>query len=230
MIVGHPHQFKMPVHPRACGEHFEVVDAHTPEDGSSPRLRGTCCWSTCALWPTRFIPAPAGNIFHQRLYLPCSPVHPRACGEHLAWRRRLHTGSGSSPRLRGTFVAEIAIDPSQRFIPAPAGNISARICAGDHPPVHPRACGEHWAALGHEGTSGGSSPRLRGTLRSWVSWVSSPRFIPAPAGNIHTYLLAVPPLAVHPRACGEHRAAGLRCGLLIGSSPRLRGTCHSEHE
>ena len=111
-----------PVHPRACGEHVE--DARMMRDvvGSSPRLRGTRSGIQIKMGFCRFIPAPAGNTSRFLKQQGPGPVHPRACGEHVAlMRRRLHLG-GSSPRLRGTHRQAAACRPRRRFIPAPAGN------------------------------------------------------------------------------------------------------------
>ena len=72
--------------------------------------------------------------------------------------------------------------------------------------------------------SAGSSPRLRGTpARSWLV-ILNIRFIPAPAGNAHWHKAPSRQMAVHPRACGERAAAGVRFVQVRGSSPRLRGT------
>ena len=48
-------------HPRACGEHARAAGYDVPEDGSSPRLRGTLPASKVQIFPPRIIPAPAGN-------------------------------------------------------------------------------------------------------------------------------------------------------------------------
>ena len=150
---------------------------------------------------------------------------------------------GSSPRLRGTLVAQ-RCRITVRFIPAPAGNTRMAAVA--------------WRI------ASGSSPRLRGTRRYRRCWPSLVRFIPAPAGNAGARRASatapVHPRAcgehvrrscrsastpVHPRACGEHathaldrrtpvrfipapagntRAASCRRRSVAGSSPRLRGT------
>ena len=49
--------------------------------------------------------------------------------------------------------------------------------------VHPRACGERAAQANAVTKEGGSSPRLRGTLRLMARLNRTRRFIPAPAGN-----------------------------------------------
>ncbi len=172
----------------------------------------------------RFIPAPAGNIRPAVWRDRPQPVHPRACGEHTPLRLGRGTLSGSSPRLRGTYMPKLSRKQSCRFIPAPAGNITREERTNVGVAVHPRACGEHLASVTVNSGSSGSSPRLRGTSPRYRRLGQSIRFIPAPAGNIAVLVVHAPPMAVHPRACGEHyrdKRANLAC---CGSSPRLRGT------
>ena len=52
----------------------------------------------------------------------------------------------------------------------------------------------------------------------------SDRFIPAYAGNTPALTGQLPTEAVHPRVCGEHGLASSRFALVLGSSPRMRGT------
>ena len=54
----------------------------------------------------------------------------------------------------------------------------------------------------------GSSPRLRGTPRVVRAVGGQRRFIPAPAGNTCVHRSRPHAAPVHPRACGEHNAAG----------------------
>ena len=193
--------------------------------GSSPRLRGTSVAASAGYHDTRFIPAPAGNIFIFWFWFSDLSVHPRACGEHTLYRRRLLKTIGSSPRLRGTFSCSFRDWKIKRFIPAPAGNICRLESQLKHHPVHPRACGEHPRRVYFVYGDSGSSPRLRGTFRHRSHPPGPIRFIPAPAGNIPR----APPkkrlTSVHPRACGEHKTGILHPPGEIGSSPRLRGTC-----
>ena len=130
-------------------------------------------------------------------------VHPRACGEHGRGGRPVRPSCGSSPRMRGTRIAERYRRPLLRFIPAHAGNTSSPEGRSSPDPVHPRACGEHCAASAILSAKAGSSPRMRGTLLLALRPVVKPRFIPAHAGNTRSK----PPLS--------HNA---------GSSPRMRGT------
>ena len=92
------------------------------------------------------------------------PVHPRARGEHPSDERLTRWGIGSSPRSRGTYFLGYRHRVRHRFIPALAGNMSARTALATAKPVHPRARGEH------------AQPE-------WDD-ASGKRFIPALAGNI----------------------------------------------
>ena len=152
------------------------------------------------------------------------PVHPRACGEHVAGRAGRQYTYGSSPRLRGTFLRPIRQTQMLRFIPAPAGNILVLAFAFCFAPVHPRACGEHPTTGRRRRRHPGSSPRLRGTSPLQVRQYERPRFIPAPAGNIPWQFFISDLHPVHPRACGEHLISSQASAAAPGSSPRLRGT------
>ena len=70
---------------------------------------------------------------------------------------------GSSPRGRGTLVAEIGAQGEPRFIPARAGNTGRVTGLCNELPVHPRAGGEHRFFGTLTFMSCGSSPRVRGT-------------------------------------------------------------------
>ena len=214
----------MPVHPRACGEHVDDAATSPYYFGSSPRLRGTFCEDencgislgssprlrgtyltlSVAIVSSRFIPAPAGNICREQKTSGWNTVHPRACGEHAAASRTADTLIGSSPRLRGTCQPPRQPAGHGRFIPAPAGNMTASSRTSTATTVHPRACGEHnQFGIGIAGNRG-SSPRLRGTSNGELDGDVVERFIPAPAGNIESQRRSGHRRAVHPRACGEH--------------------------
>ncbi len=115
-----------------------------------------------------------------------------------------------------------------RFIPAHAGNTRGSAAPVRGHPVHPRACGEHLPAglgvlCGH-----GSSPRMRGTPHLPTTVTCIQRFIPAHAGNTVENEEVTCLMTVHPRACGEHQVPLELTRLILGSSPRMRGThyCH----
>ena len=70
----------------------------------------------------------------------------------------------------------------------------------------------------------GSSPRLRGTLRSERERLLKRGIIPALAGNTFSYMAVGFASWDHPRACGEHGKGPGHSSPGEGSSPRLRGT------
>ena len=212
------------VHPRACGEHACAVPAKALLGGSSPRVRGTLHGVLAEGPALRFIPARAGNTPHRPARRVARPVHPRACGEHLTWPHWTKTSGGSSPRVRGTRVAERAAARGRRFIPARAGNTHAIKSPHRHGAVHPRACGEHLTWPHWTKTSGGSSPRVRGTRVAERAAARGRRFIPARAGNTCCRTGRSPRTPVHPRACGEHPRHQEPTPAWSGSSPRVRGT------
>jgi len=53
------------------------------------------------------------------------------------------------------------------------------------------------------------------------------RFIPTCVGNISSALNPSDCNAVHPHVCGEHLFKERKKSVLIGSSPRVWGTCHA---
>ena len=219
-----PDSFHRTVHPRACGELAIRESIHRAICGSSPRLRGTLKPSRPDRNVDRFIPAPAGNSDRTYLRHFRSAVHPRACGELIAYRASGSELAGSSPRLRGTLLGGIISVLSERFIPAPAGNSRSGRNVAAFAAVHPRACGELAICAPACIAVIGSSPRLRGTLLDDARRDRQARFIPAPAGNSSSPTGPRMRVSVHPRACGELSHAARQFADLLGSSPRLRGT------
>ena len=226
-----------PVHPHACGEHGAGQKSHRFDGGSSPRLWGTRARCRCAAVCVRFIPTPVGNTARAPALGRRSPVHPHACGEHLAHAIHVQHAIGSSPRLWGT-PAKVELSTLQiRFIPTPVGNTTRWQVHGLTLAVHPHACGEHHKRHRYGQRADGSSPRLWGT-RNPMGCVYllasvhphacgeheaqhgplkvSQRFIPTPVGNTATRPAARAASTVHPHACGEHR------GFLHGDEVELR--------
>ena len=207
-----------------CGERFIIPGDTVPGTGSSPRVRGThFCTCRCILC-RRFIPACAGNAFGRLPARPLYPVHPRVCGERVCPRHRVVISSGSSPRVRGTPHRCYRSKDRTRFIPACAGNASARAAASSMRTVHPRVCGERFFRAKPAMVMNGSSPRVRGTRFEGLGVVGDPRFIPACAGNASSRSSVSVSSAVHPRVCGERGSNDRHSSLSIGSSPRVRGT------
>ena len=155
----------------------------------------------------------------------CVPVHPHVCGEHLYIAGYITGCFGSSPRMWGTFV-KLGLNGSyNRFIPTYVGNI----CAHTQRPflfsVHPHVCGEHLDSCPLPSCSAGSSPRMWGTFFPADHNRLCCRFIPTYVGNIRSRRCSMSFRSVHPHVCGEHWHIYTPVGLIIGSSPRMWGTC-----
>ena len=111
-----------------------------------------------------------------------------------------------------------------RIIPAYAGNTFFPARAFFSRKDHPRVCGEHAHKMVYFIPSAGSSPRMRGTLQR-VAVIAEPRgIIPAYAGNTNSAVSKKKWTKDHPRVCGEHSSAGPAAVVVLGSSPRMRGT------
>ena len=157
-------------------------------------------------------------------------VHPRVCGEHSRAVLLEGTGSGSSPRMRGTPVRACASASCGRFIPAYAGNTNENTAPPTLTAVHPRVCGEHFEGESHQRQALGSSPRMRGTLFIPDVIACKLRFIPAYAGNTFFNFTKLGVNSVHPRVCGEHITGIGKRPDEGGSSPRMRGTRSRERQ
>ena len=101
-MVGAGAIFLLAVHPRVCGEHWDLSGWVLHWCGSSPRVRGTRREYPRDGRADRFIPACAGNTLATVSYDFPEPVHPRVCGEHKTLTVGCHQQRGSSPRVRGT--------------------------------------------------------------------------------------------------------------------------------
>ena len=132
--------------------------------------------------------------------------------------------TGSSPRVRGTQPRRGSKFKLARFIPASAGNAPHASATCSNAAVHPRECGERCRMISAASASVGSSPRVRGTRTPLSGHPHVRRFIPASAGNAPTHRTIHPSMMVHPRECGERISQQVSQHVLIGSSPRVRGT------
>ena len=172
-----------PVHPRVRWEQRCGWSCGLPLHGSSPRARGTVAAGGRERRQRRFIPACAGNRMMMDSVVMGQPVHPRVRGEQTGMLRVMYSGSGSSPRARGTAGSPPSVAFGGRFIPACAGNSSQTKFTSSASPVHPRVRGEQGDVDRRVVAVAGSSPRARGTDGGWLHGVPRLRFIPACAGN-----------------------------------------------
>ncbi len=88
-------------HPRACGEHPNLLLFRGVRIGSPPRMRGAFLRALRALYTFRITPAHAGSIFCALFSPLLPPDHPRACGEHEGESIAATALAGSPPRMRG---------------------------------------------------------------------------------------------------------------------------------
>ena len=211
-------------HPRVCGEHHAGEACGVACQGSSPRMRGTHTEELRSTAHVGIIPAYAGNTRSRRRARTVSWDHPRVCGEHRSGVAYALDELGSSPRMRGTRCYGVVRSLSPGIIPAYAGNTSTRPLSPSCRRDHPRVCGEHIGRERFRAIGAGSSPRMRGTLRVICPPFCVCGIIPAYAGNTERYW---PPMTCggdHPRVCGEHLIWSATHSLVLGSSPRMRGT------
>ncbi len=151
-------------------------------------------------------------------------VHPRVCGKRATYSKNINFCTGSSPRVRETYVRVHALPGELRFIPACAGNVRSSTRIARRTAVHPRVCGKRRRERDFPLNAAGSSPRVRETLKLRCIYVRENRFIPACAGNVSQNSLLTMQIAVHPRVCGKRTTTLPTTTAVIGSSPRVRET------
>ena len=153
-------------HPRSCGEHITSYERPRASEGSSPLVRGArqqpVDWC-----PSRgIIPARAGSTEDRVLPLVSARDHPRSCGEHWTSADPSFWYPGSSPLVRGAPHNPRATPGTVGIIPARAGSTKQGCIWWADAQDHPRSCGEHHIKDNFEETYKGSSPLVRGALRS----------------------------------------------------------------
>ena len=178
---------------------------NVPVPGSSPHGRGTVQYFEIWTYDLRFIPAWAGNRVSDFSHIEDVKVHPRMGGEQVENELSPSNHAGSSPHGRGTDAGMTGLDAPIRFIPAWAGNRLSNFCRLYCGAVHPRMGGEQCGENVPDGLAHGSSPHGRGTGIFPHGRLLEFRFIPAWAGNRHSYSLAAYQGPVHPRMGGEQR-------------------------
>ena len=211
------------VHPRVCGESPNRPQSAVCGRGPSPRVRGIQAPGKRPTVKQGSIPACAGNPYGAPVYLACSRVHPRVCGESASWSYQGVTHEGPSPRVRGIRGHGGARDLAPGSIPACAGNPRRDRGVGAVIRVHPRVCGESRGRSAGPHAMGGPSPRVRGipVLRLQKDVMAGS--IPACAGNPGLRALCGRHPGVHPRVCGESLLVVERAQPGAGPSPRVRG-------
>ena len=108
-------------HPRVCGENRRGPHQGRRPQGSSPRVRGKLARVVGDLGALRLIPACAGKTTADVMTSTLMAAHPRVCGENGSTSRRVPSGMGSSPRVRGKPQGVDRYHRAAGLIPACAG-------------------------------------------------------------------------------------------------------------
>ena len=214
------------VYPRARGEAvfgFIVACLHL---GLSPRSRGSRDDRSDQRRCHGSIPALAGKPAETPI--PPNPawVYPRARGEACHSNRTMIPGAGLSPRSRGSRRQHPPSRWEHRSIPALAGKPAQDALRFSHDSVYPRARGEAGSTGDPSWRSTGLSPRSRGSPAATILARANRRSIPALAGKPFWRSRANRWNGVYPRARGEASLRAPRHTMLIGLSPRSRGSPH----
>ena len=211
------------VYPRGCGGTYNPRGDFPAHYGLSPRVRGNRLFPALCRDGRRSIPAGAGEPNEQYRHDGQEGVYPRGCGgTAMAWLK-WPKQRGLSPRVRGNRESVFEHLPALRSIPAGAGEpwpasilLSARR-------VYPRGCGGTGDRANTARLVLGLSPRVRGNQLRLPYPFSTPRSIPAGAGEPTTLRLQPMLARVYPRGCGGTIFSLNRIPTIPGLSPRVRG-------
>ena len=192
--------------------------------GSSPRMRGSHFTLIFNGKPPGIIPAHAGLTHSQSAPARRWWDHPRACGAHMNVLNQEVNEKGSSPRMRGSQEYFTNGNHVPGIIPAHAGLTGTWRTQPRRYRDHPRACGAHKVMSTWMRKQLGSSPRMRGSRRCTDEQWPPVGIIPAHAGLTYQQMTDAITNRDHPRACGAHIFLCSRNSLILGSSPRMRGS------
>lgn len=153
---------------------------------------------------TGIIPAHAGLTSAAAAHGLRVEDHPRGCGAHAYTADIRPTGTGSSPRMRGSLTQIRQNGPLIGIIPADAGLTPSARDSLRSRWNHPRGCGAHVASVYDVARPTGSSPRMRGSPLLAEERASSAGGIPADAGLTRQKGQRAAQNWGHPRGCGAH--------------------------
>ena len=209
-----------------CGGAVAGVARGGQVEGRSPRVRGSHPRPDPGNARPGSIPACAGEPSMAGRWSQRMTVDPRVCGgaavEHSAMTRPM----GRSPRVRGSRKA-LDVEPSlPGSIPACAGEPSTLRLVKALGWVDPRVCGGADAVVLPGTGHGGRSPRVRGSHAREVLNRILTRSIPACAGEPDSRRRRRPVAEVDPRVCGGATTRSPHGVIIMGRSPRVRGSLH----
>ncbi len=132
--------------------------------------------------------------------------------------------TGPSPRTRGAGGGRWCAGPRGGSIPTRARNSAPRAGTSRPARVHPHVRGEQDDYSGYGDREQGPSPRARGAAGCRTAGGRNVGSIPAGAGNRGIAISAPTTPMVHPRGRGEQHWLLDTGHVLLGPSPRARGT------
>ena len=108
-------------HPRLCGEKRNPRVSHDHGKGSPPPMRGKVQTAFTFLIDTGITPAYAGKSALRASWQCLLEDHPRLCGEKFSVVKKVLSGDGSPPPMRGKGSKSCAMLKPPRITPAYAG-------------------------------------------------------------------------------------------------------------
>ena len=190
------------VYPRVCGGTYPLRPLRHCGAGLSPRVRGNPLRVRRTGRGTGSIPACAGEPVRAGGTPGGSRVYPRVCGGTERTRGRSSLRAGLSPRVRGNHAGHDIDAGHDRSIPACAGEPSIPPVPARPSAVYPRVCGGTRLTDLRARLDAGLSPRVRGNLSGPPNPISTPRSIPACAGEPAYAGIQKAQSPVYPRVCG----------------------------
>ena len=130
--------------------------------GSPPRMRGKQTATDYDPYLHGITPADAGKTHCTPRPTRSREDHPRGCGENAQIFRRVASGLGSPPRMRGKPFSINLANIIPRITPADAGKTCSFLFVECVYKDHPRGCGENFHRFLYADTDSGSPPRMRG--------------------------------------------------------------------
>ena len=177
-------------HPRSRRENIKQIARDVEKTGSSPLTQGKRSGRRSE-WAWRgLIPAHAGKTLWRAGRCSSHRAHPRSCGENRTSAANMHVIEGSSPLTWGKLHAVCGELRRDGLIPAHAGKTGCPRRTWGREPAHPRSCGENVTGGPYSQSSTGSSPLMRGKLRSTRADAAASGLIPAHAGKTWPCLAA----------------------------------------
>ena len=139
----------IPDHPRRCGAFPGFRAVCSVLWGSSPQVRGISPPTGLGLAGLGIIPAGAGHFAKPNHQSHPPGDHPRRCGAFVLYSPDATRLAGSSPQVRGIYIAMLQGYGGLGIIPAGAGHLSYGQSAPRVAWDHPRRCGAFTRNLEH---------------------------------------------------------------------------------